>query len=373
MKSHMRMLKVTWFVIALAGTLGFANPVFGQSDVTFVADGKTTRVAAGVPVSIRGSVNELCEAAKCADWIARVQITAKYVSSKAGEKSADSTAVDTANNWTVTLPPLPLSDKGLLSVVASGRVSAEKADAIWATVNSDPGFVAGLAQLKKAISAKGSTDASYQVLVKTYVAVALAAIPAELTADFRKNVGIDGLLAQVKTPAMADESAALERVRGAATDLLTQSVPLKVSLSMPVGTNDVEGTELRRYAGVDVGAVWSWRTQELRKMALVSIYGGSIEDKPDTTTLLQGSRLSLTAGWDLGDLSGNENSDIRGKNAFFFGVGYRMSKYFRLSLGDQMYRSASNGRLGHAFAMSLSVDLTAYQILEGYVSTKEAK
>lgn len=85
-------------------------------------------------------------------------------------------------------------------------------------------------------------------------------------------------------------------------------------------------------------------------------------------------RVSLTFGIALKDISGSSKSKIASENAFVYGLGFRLNKYFRLSAGGMMYRatlptvngssSPSNGTLRHEFFVGPSIDVTALPALQ---------
>ena len=123
----------------------------------------------------------------------------------------------------------------------------------------------------------------------------------------------------------------------------------------------VDTSDLEKYAGFDVGAIYVPRVDELRQFFMVHVYPlGPVE--LDTNGPLKGgwSRFSLAFGMSLGDFSGREGSRISNQNVFVYGVGYRLNKYFRISAGAALYREASprNGLLHEAF-IGPSIDITA--------------
>ena len=124
----------------------------------------------------------------------------------------------------------------------------------------------------------------------------------------------------------------------------------------------VDTTDLEKYAGFDVGAVYVPRVDELRHFFTVNIHPfGPVE--LDTQGLLTGGwreRFSITFGVSIGDFSGKESSRIKSDNAFVYGVGWRINKYFRLSAGAMLFREASSrNALLHETFVGTSVDITA--------------
>lgn len=152
--------------------------------------------------------------------------------------------------------------------------------------------------------------------------------------------------------------------------------------SLAIG-NDQESavvSDLKKYAGFDVGALYAYRLNELRSFAMVHIYFGPIQLKTDAPPGQPGrwewmrQRVSLTFGIALKDISGSSKSKIASENAFVYGLGFRLNKYFRLSAGGMMYRatlptvngssSPSNGTLRHEFFVGPSIDVTALPALQ---------
>ena len=124
----------------------------------------------------------------------------------------------------------------------------------------------------------------------------------------------------------------------------------------------VDTTDLKSTQGFDVGVVYVPRVDELRQFFTINIYpSGPVE--LDTQGLLAGGwrkRFSITLGVSVGDFSGKESSRIKSNHAFVYGVGWRINKYFRFSVGAMLFREASpqNGLLHETFVGS-SVDITA--------------
>jgi hypothetical protein len=143
-------------------------------------------------------------------------------------------------------------------------------------------------------------------------------------------------------------------------------------------TNDV--SDLQEYAGFDVGAMYSYRLSELRSFAIVNIYLGPVQSSTDAQPPKPGKvewwrqRVSLAFGMALKDLSGSSSSKVTSQNAFAYGVGFRLNKYFRLSAGGLLYRttlpavngvtSPANGTLRNEIFVGPSIDITAWSALK---------
>ena len=131
--------------------------------------------------------------------------------------------------------------------------------------------------------------------------------------------------------------------------------------------------DIQKYAGLDYAAIYSKNLNELRKFITVNIYFGPVSDTPTQYSSNKKlnwiqERFSLTFGLSVGDLSSNENSDIEGDNAYIYGIGFRLNKYFRINAGNMLYRSKTSGGMEDDFSVGASIDLTAFDALKGLVS-----
>lgn len=148
----------------------------------------------------------------------------------------------------------------------------------------------------------------------------------------------------------------------------------------------VEIKDFEKFAGVDYGAIYIPRMQALRHFATVNIYFGKVEDSPVNARTAPTSanetpgrdyweslrqRVSLTFGMSLGDISSQENSDIKADNAFLYGVGFRLNKYFRITAGGAAFRDKRNDGIRHGFMIGPSVDLTAFKYIRGIFGAGE--
>jgi len=154
------------------------------------------------------------------------------------------------------------------------------------------------------------------------------------------------------------------------------------SSSLAVGSDQATDVvcDLQKYAGFDVGALYAPRLSELRGFAMVHIYFGSVQLKTGGTLPKPGAgewlrqRTSLAFGMALKDISGSTQSKISGENAFIYGLGIRLNKYFRLTAGGLLYRttlpaangstSPANGSLRQEFFIGPSIDVTALSALQ---------
>jgi len=180
----------------------------------------------------------------------------------------------------------------------------------------------------------------------------------------------------IKDPALKVTAQRFTGAYGALRNEL--AINVAADLSVDVGTTADDVTEdLKKYAGFDVGALYIPRLHELREFATVNIYFGSVSLQPSNGTrsfFLE--RLSLTFGMALGDMSGGDSAKtkIKGENAFAYGIGFRLNKYFRIATGGVVYRTqlpAVNGvtspitnKLRHEFFVGPSIDVTAIPALK---------
>lgn len=152
---------------------------------------------------------------------------------------------------------------------------------------------------------------------------------------------------------------------------------LSVKASVDVSASVIESAlvqDLQKYAGFDAGVLYAPRLDEMRSFLTLNIYPmGPVSLTPEGTEVGKWhwlwERLSLTFGYSVGDISGGDDSKtkIRGENAFVYGLGVRLNKYFRVTMGGLVYRTdkidgvAGNltNKLRHELMVGPSVDLTA--------------
>jgi hypothetical protein len=144
-------------------------------------------------------------------------------------------------------------------------------------------------------------------------------------------------------------------------DALVQDV--SASITLDANKQEEAGVQdFQKYAGVDAGAIYIPSVKSLMSYVTFNIYFGSVDETPPHATgvaqFLQ-QRFSLTLGVAVGDLSGQANSQIKGSNAFLFGLGFRLNKYFRLTAGDAVFRNKVDDKINHGFFVGPSVDISA--------------
>lgn len=147
-------------------------------------------------------------------------------------------------------------------------------------------------------------------------------------------------------------------------------------------------SDLKKYAGFDLGALYAYRLSELRGFAMVNIYWGPVQLSTSAPKSKTGAgewireRFSLSFGVALKDISGATDSKISGENAFVYGIGFRLNKYFRLTAGGLLYRavlpaingstSPANGSLRQEFFVGPSIDVTAVSALKSIFAASKS-
>jgi hypothetical protein len=124
--------------------------------------------------------------------------------------------------------------------------------------------------------------------------------------------------------------------------------------------------DICKYFGLDVGAHWLPARDELRKVFTVNIYPDKVGRLP-SEQFATWERLSVAVSYDVGDISGNNQSAIRDNHNYSIGIGYRLNRYFRVGTGLSLYRHADDNDLRRALYLSLSVDLTGFKVIEDLV------
>ena len=145
-------------------------------------------------------------------------------------------------------------------------------------------------------------------------------------------------------------------------------------------TRAAEMKDFEKFAGLDYGAIYIPRMQALRHFATINIYFGQVEDKPVNAKVLANAntgrtktdimeslrqRISLTFGMSIGDISSQEDSAIKDDNAFLYGMGFRLNKYFRITAGGAAFRDKRNDGIRHGLMIGPSIDLTAFKYIRG--------
>jgi hypothetical protein len=147
---------------------------------------------------------------------------------------------------------------------------------------------------------------------------------------------------------------------------LVQAVTIETTAEVDLASSG-SVKDFEKYAGLDYGAVYIPAIGELRHFALISTYWGSVENNPAPVTgrwQWAQQRVSFTAGLSVGDISGVSNPKTTGENAFGYGLGLRINKYFRISAGSAIYRSATGGNLSQRLYVAPSLDVSGFEYVK---------
>jgi hypothetical protein len=212
----------------------------------------------------------------------------------------------------------------------------------------------------------------------------LVALPPQLLADKLKGIDYSKVSAAMQDTARQMVDQFLKTYQNAAAGLSNglKGALFTGSSSLAVGSDQATDVvcDLQKYAGFDVGALYAPRLSELRSFAMVDVYLGPVQLRTGATPPKAGigewlhQRVSLAVGVALKDLSGSTQSKISGENAFAYGLGFRLNKYFRITAGGLLYRttlpaengstSPANGSLRQEFFIGPSIDVTALSALQ---------
>jgi hypothetical protein len=127
-----------------------------------------------------------------------------------------------------------------------------------------------------------------------------------------------------------------------------------VALSQSSTTQD-----LNKYAGFDAGALFAPRINELRGFYMVHIYPTGPVELETSGHIRFRDRFSIAFGESTGDLSSNGASRVKSDKAFVYGLGVRINKYFRFTVGSMVYRDTVGNRLLNEVFLGPSIDITA--------------
>lgn len=168
---------------------------------------------------------------------------------------------------------------------------------------------------------------------------------------------VTGKIAGGASSVMIDRSPCMGPLLGALRSNLVPTAPASAEMNVATVTAD-----LQKYAGFDAGAVYVPRLNELRDSLTAHIYlFGPVDLDPNGVANVNWkNRLSIAIGATRGEISANANSRIANNQAYLYGVGFRLNKYFRVSAGGLLYRDAKpgSGLLNELF-IGPSIDLTA--------------
>lgn len=399
-------------VFVLFATL---SPLAAQAAVyTFSELQKTDRprIPYGEVVTIHGSIADFDKAGeKYSEWM---DLSDLSVTSRIGSTSTTTEARISADHreWEFDLEALPAKSLLRLDLKAVLRPSQAGAKKVVEKALQDDRFKTAVETFFRAAKEKDAVVAEVETKFFNELGVvlkdafpeflAVSEVPIRAQPAVRDKLGallnlrqnlkdLEGVLdvtketsasqayeavKKKKTDKESDERARRSFVSAyedatAALNALVESVRQTVTVTHSVPTSSLSTSDLQKYAGIDYAALYVPNSEELRQFVLANIYWGSVDDLPAALNVKERwfqSRISLSVGWCIGDLSNNQNSDIDGNNAFALGIGFRLNKYFRLSAGSMQYRSKADGSLRGDPFFGISIDVTAFDALKGLVS-----
>ena len=374
----------------------------------------------GKAVTITGDLKDFkCGDKTIADAVGIATITVTWL----GQTTPAATAtISGTSSWSVALGSLPPDTAVNLQFKVTGKMNDATKDKVVSALAGSDDFQRALATfyqmtLKQSTSVvneeaerllssiSDKTGALTQALggalacasATTTATAAVANLRANLPALFDLNNRLDDLKFHYKDQFTAAMSASdayelikqkslkdteklifiqkftrdYEKVRdGLAVDVVSQwSLGVQQDISSTT-------TDFDKYAGVDVGAVYVPRINELRQFFMVNVYpwGPVVLDSNGLMMRNWKQRTALAFGVSLGDLSSNANSRVKKENAFVYGLSYRINKYFRITAGGVLYReSAPGSRLLNEFAFGPSIDITALPGLKQVFASASGK
>jgi hypothetical protein len=384
----------------------------------FTISGKTTDVCLGTIQS-----DKTCSQ-KLSDTLAATTVGGKYI--VAGQETPFAVSPVSGDAWSVNVAKLDENTPVTFKFVFSGKVSQTQADKITSLLLASNDFTSSLNTFLSSATSRPASDqailasafgqkvaqsvldqlgtlhvapTSADDFKKALSAPTMAGVglfinlTAELASlrqlnlDSKTKLGFEDTLtasaayAALKKPPSDPDLAKMAQRYTDNYDALRLQLAINVAatLSVDVGATADDITEdLKKYAGFDVGALYVPRLQELRSFATVNIYFGSVALHPENgQRLIFWERVSLSFGMALKDLSGADTSTtkIKGENAFAYGIGVRLNKYFRITTGGIVYRtqlpaingvaSPITGKLRNEFFIGPSIDVTAIPALKG--------
>jgi hypothetical protein len=408
----------------MAGTITVCAQTVQYSDLT-----KGGKLPYGKNVTINGDVSDLaCGTVKITDLLDLSTISATYL----GQTTPAAMGTISGTKWSVVLGQLPSDTTINLILKMTGKIAKTRQSAIvdqllksdafqsrlkaFFAVTADEGPSAVTQELDQLLQDITSANGALtKILQNQLPCVAITDVSAATLTGLRTSqlasINLDSLLKAVLDPALKLQGvqagmspgdlhqiytthkdqlktsdpalqntadSILKRFDDAYTTVLSVfqvSVVAQITEGVQMNVNSVT-TDLQKYAGFDIGAIYAPRLNELRDFFVGNIYlFGPVDLDPNGVANVNWkSRLSLALGVSLGDLSGNAKSRVSSNKAFVYGVGFRLNKYFRLSAGGFLYRDGGPGnRLLNEVFIGPSVDLTALPGLKQIFSSTSGK
>lgn len=426
MRQSMRVMSFLILLLGWSGLAGAARVEFSQ-----LASPNVPPLPYGEPIVIYGTLDDIHVGLNepVTDWIEITNLEVRYSAESAADGTA--TAFIRDKQWTATLTPLPISSYVHITLSAKGSITPSRLDRIVDSILDSPRIRDARIEFEAAAYGQPLLiqQAAYDRFSSTVRAIVYetldnasiqlvdprrAASPLQSQAaddlseafnalfnldEFRRTAVNAGVVSAEDSFSAAYEKTSAYQVpaqnvancdlvrecrvsdrynkayarvhraiRAEIKDELTAEVSVVAEAQASALVQD-----LQRYAGLDIGTLYSPGAEELRSFMLVNIYFGAVDDKPlplSTNQWLRTlqTRASLTVGYDLGDMSDNQDSDIDGDNAYALGLGFRLNKYFRLSGGKMYYRSKDSGRIEDDGFAAISLDITAFKALQSLVT-----
>ena len=395
--------RVAAVLAALLGVLLSSAQTVKYSDLA-----KGGKLPYGKNVTLTGDLSDLkCGAQQITDLLTVTGITASYL----GQAGSPGAGTISGNTWSAPLGSLPADTAVNLQLKVTGKIVEAKKSAIVDDLFASDQFHRSLQAFFQVSKDQGPSvvteeatrllrDISDQngalttILRRQLSCVAITDVSSAAVTGLRANLpaflnlnarlgdlmdlkleGLDphaslgdayrfitGTDFKVPDNRSAQNSVNLfKRDYEAVSAAFQGDVFVQLSEGVQLDTSTVTA-DLSKYAGFDAGAGYVPRINELRSFFMVHIYPwGPVE--LDTGGLLPKDwkkRFSISVGMSIGDISGNTKSRIKAEDAFAYGLGCRINKYFRISIGGVVYRDSGTGGglLNEAF-IAPSIDLTA--------------
>lgn len=430
-----RMVRWLWLTVALGEASvadGSANPAVKFRELS------SARLPYGKPLAIEGTVADLGTRIKdLQKWVKVAEVEVKYKAGGT-EKTASSLVGDAGGSWRVTVGPFEEGSTVELQFVAKGALASSEAldkllhdqrlirawgefldaaagqkedvalraverfaektvellkgalppgfslepnsAAMAATLFSRPEFVNlsnRLEDVRREVPAWRSLTAPevYERIQEC------ARLQSTLQPD-EKDAPLPGCPARIWLTDYQDNKGFLWEFSKDYENVKKEFKDLNLSAATKISVSTFELATvkyLEKYAGADVASLWIPRLDEMRAFAVLHLYWGPVELTPEQPAggkaewLRQ--RFSLGFGYSLKNVSSSHDTKIRGNNVWFYGIGFRFNRYFRINAGGALYRGpAAEAGLRNDFLVGPSLDVTALQYFRNiFAKTNSAK
>lgn len=391
--------KNTYFASLLAGfLLAIATPAQA-------ATVKYTELNERLPydelITIVGNLSDFKRGKTKVQDIMDIQsITLRYQVEGLAEKLVNA-EVTTDGRWQVVLEKLPEKSQVVFTFQIKGQLSEEKTKKVVGQLIKDTEFKIELrryidSSAEKDYAAKAYYAGAFAKAIVSTVNRYLPKVEPSSYENLRRALARRILYVEFRKDDPNRKSALelteseLKETKSELKGTIQKDILVEANLS-----SISETKEVKKYYGIDIGAIHLPKLDELRSFSTLNIYFGAAEATPEPlsfepwesckTFLSWGEsagrflwkRSSLTVGFSLNDISGGSQSDIKGNNAFLVGHGFRINRYFRITTGASLYRVATqNGDvedrmlsddLRCTFFWGLSIDIVRLEILQNLI------